>query len=556
MKTTIGKIVSKLIVVISIVALFTGLFPMSAYADSTATIRTPEENQYLELRAVSVTSVAGQNKQVIMELWGHNLTFKGFSVRFSFDDTKIEPSSFSTNEISYNSDDYFRFESEFADSLDFFAPGYSGEGAGIEAIVSMDAPVTTGAHVKHQEGVGDYVETGEEVLIGKMSFQMSERLYDADWFQLEESNNASPQTGIKIVVAVNSYYEAQSTFRFTNETASSDADLSNIVVSHGVVDNVDPSQSTYKEYALTPTFDKDTRRYDIELLDNIDDIDLKVVQSDANSTLKVSVPKRDGDGNLIYEDDLVTIKYEEKDITSGTPLNIILNELGLPDTVIKVKVLAEDTVTDKEYTVVISRPYGTISGKIFTEPTKNTTGTYNAEILAYSCNDTAGVIDWDAAIDNTQMTRKDDLNAQVKALTAKHKLDTNDDGTFEIKVIPGQYDILIDKPGYLDRYFVNITVNDGDTINLVDINKNDLASNETSLTNIDTCITLFAGDCNKNGIVEILDSTLMVKLFDKMSGDEDFDVNCDLNDSGKVEILDKTALVSNNDKCRKIIKLI
>lgn len=37
---------------------------------------TPTENQYLELRAVSVNDVVDQNKQVMMELWGHNIEFK------------------------------------------------------------------------------------------------------------------------------------------------------------------------------------------------------------------------------------------------------------------------------------------------------------------------------------------------------------------------------------------------------------------------------------------------------------------------------------------------
>lgn len=37
---------------------------------------TPEDNQYLELRAVEVKEVEGQNKQVIMELWGNNVEFK------------------------------------------------------------------------------------------------------------------------------------------------------------------------------------------------------------------------------------------------------------------------------------------------------------------------------------------------------------------------------------------------------------------------------------------------------------------------------------------------
>lgn len=37
---------------------------------------TPSENQYLELRATQVKDIAGQNKQVIMELWGNNVEFK------------------------------------------------------------------------------------------------------------------------------------------------------------------------------------------------------------------------------------------------------------------------------------------------------------------------------------------------------------------------------------------------------------------------------------------------------------------------------------------------
>lgn len=36
----------------------------------------PTDNQYFELRAVEVKTVEGQNKQVIMELWGHYIEFK------------------------------------------------------------------------------------------------------------------------------------------------------------------------------------------------------------------------------------------------------------------------------------------------------------------------------------------------------------------------------------------------------------------------------------------------------------------------------------------------
>ena len=36
----------------------------------------PSENQYFELRATQIKQVAGQNKQVIFELWGNDIEFK------------------------------------------------------------------------------------------------------------------------------------------------------------------------------------------------------------------------------------------------------------------------------------------------------------------------------------------------------------------------------------------------------------------------------------------------------------------------------------------------
>ena len=33
----------------------------------------PTDDQYLELKATNITEVEGKNKQVIMELWGHEI---------------------------------------------------------------------------------------------------------------------------------------------------------------------------------------------------------------------------------------------------------------------------------------------------------------------------------------------------------------------------------------------------------------------------------------------------------------------------------------------------
>lgn len=36
----------------------------------------PTQDQYLELKATNITEVEGKSKQVIMELWGHEIDFK------------------------------------------------------------------------------------------------------------------------------------------------------------------------------------------------------------------------------------------------------------------------------------------------------------------------------------------------------------------------------------------------------------------------------------------------------------------------------------------------
>lgn len=36
----------------------------------------PTDDQYLVLKATNITEVEGKNKQVIMELWGHEIDFK------------------------------------------------------------------------------------------------------------------------------------------------------------------------------------------------------------------------------------------------------------------------------------------------------------------------------------------------------------------------------------------------------------------------------------------------------------------------------------------------
>ncbi len=45
-------------------------------ASNCTTCVTPENNQYIELRATEIKKVDNQNQQVIMELWGNNIEFQ------------------------------------------------------------------------------------------------------------------------------------------------------------------------------------------------------------------------------------------------------------------------------------------------------------------------------------------------------------------------------------------------------------------------------------------------------------------------------------------------
>jgi len=127
--------------------------------------------------------------------------------------------------------------------------------------------VSSEIHIIEKDDIGGDTTEGKKVittqggvLLGKMSFKMltDERL-DMTGFELVKGSN-TPQTGIKINLDATHSFEAQSVFRFTNEVASKDADLSNLVLSSGKVNEENPDESTYKEYNLTPAFDKETKK--------------------------------------------------------------------------------------------------------------------------------------------------------------------------------------------------------------------------------------------------------------------------------------------------------
>lgn len=100
----------------------------------------------------------------------------------------------------------------------------------IRAVTSFRPPVNESTHIIQKEGIGKVITTTDGVLLGKMSFQMSEVIFDVSWFSLVEGQY-SPETGINISIDGQKYYSAQSTFRFTDQTASRDASLSGLILS-------------------------------------------------------------------------------------------------------------------------------------------------------------------------------------------------------------------------------------------------------------------------------------------------------------------------------------
>lgn len=421
----------------------------STYTKATSISVTPEENQYLELRASTINVLDNQDKQIIFELWGHDVEFKGFDVRFTYDTSQYTPSNLETNLETEDESEFFKFESEFSDSLELLTLPYDGqEKGGMRAIVTFNPPVTETEHIKNKENVGMVVDTKGDVLLGKMSFKMTADKFDISNFKLETSDSNSPKTGIKINVdGGKTFYEAQKLFRFTDKTESKDANLNNIIIS-----KVEKEEdSTYKEYEYTPNFDKITQDYELKILEYLDNIDLTAIANDEKSTLKLKIAKRDESGN---------ITYEEKEITSGEKNEITLNKIGEEDTKITIEVTAEDTRITKEYNITIKKPYGIIKGNIKTLPTQSK-GIYKATVRIYKTEDVSKIIDW-GTVENG---KTDTIHEQLLQLESKDE-ETNDDGTYEIYVIPGKYDILLDKAGYLDHIYTKRTVDEGETIDL------------------------------------------------------------------------------------------
>ena len=86
---------------------------------------------------------------------------------------------------------------------------------------------------------------------------------------------------------------------------------------------------------------------------------------------------------------------------------------------------------------------------------------YKATVRLYKSDEVKNVIDWSTV----KSGKRDSIHQQLETITSLDS-DTNDDGTFEIYVTPGTYDILLDREGYLDHIFISRTINTGDVLDI------------------------------------------------------------------------------------------
>lgn len=414
-----------------------------------ATTLDPSKSQNIEMRAVEIKKTNNGDKQLTFELWANDIDFKGFDVRFAYDGSKYALSNLTTNVETDDENEYFAFENEFSEKLDIITIPYtSGDTTGIRMIISFNPPVEDSENIKNET----LISSGKSVLLGKMSFKMKTDTLDITNFKLVEDQTTSPTTGIKINTNIQDCYEDPSTFIFTDKTASNNATLNNLILS------TQTDNSTYKEYDLVPTFDKQNKEYSLELNEYIDEMNIEAEVSDEKSTMKIKVPKKAEDGK--------TIIYEEKDLLNKTKMPVTLNKLGEPDTLLEVTVTAEDGKTQETYKISIHRPYGIIRGSIkydTIEENENPDIDKTTDLNIYK----TGKFNWDELKDIFgEIYENPKTYNDLDQIEKDQYEQSNPDGSYEIYVIPGIYDLQIDKKGFLDCIIKNIEVTENGVIDL------------------------------------------------------------------------------------------
>ena len=244
-----------------------------------------------------------------------------------------------------------------------------------------------------------------------------------------------------------------------------------------------------------------------------------VVQKDENGEYKVYVDKQDETAKVEATASTKTTKVKIDDLEYTVLKSTKTVTLDGKST--KVTVYAQNGEGDVlKYEVYIVKGKEVITGKVITQAVNQEQ--QSALITIYRTEDT-----------NPEKETADETVTTYREIVKQENI--NPDGTYEIEIDPGEYDIVITKTSYLEYRITNVIVKD----------KQDTKLND---------IKIFAGDIVKSGEIEIDD---MVELNDNYGVIDEQNkekmTKYDLNEDGIVNKLDRNILKENyGKKARKV----
>lgn len=452
------------------------------------TILKPSSNQHIELRARKVRELDGKNYQIIVQLWAHNFETPSFSFRIQYPST-WHPSVLEKNErVNENTEDveeFFKFENGLENCMDTLGILEDETTLLFSTSVLMEEEMTgTNPNIikKNEINLLNSVKK-DGVLVGEFSFSSETKDINLNDIKLKPGNQVgnitlAPKTGIKVMANKYDYYEESGIFQFTIDLLATDAKLK--ILNTDLVEIED--------------FDRNIYEYTIEVPAHKQEIKIIAIPESETATARIKEEIVDREEGLVV------------------PLNKISETNNI--TQIDIVVTAEDGETTKTYVLNVKKVGGLIEGRVITE--NNTTHHSTIKFYESSLN-----INW-KSLSSIQL---EDMG--YKPIT---QIDTNDDGTFSAELPIGEFDILIDKPGYLD-YIVT---------------KNQVY--QQVITDIQDK-SILGGDIDKDGVVRGPDQKIFLQAF----GDQElFDERADYIEDGIIKGPDQKVFLKNFGKGKTI----
>ena len=302
------------------------------------------------------------------------------------------------------------------------------------------------------------------------------------------------------------------------ETTYNNYDISiSKTVNIKVTNGLDSSDSNYKEqnYKLTITkVDKNEDLSDLQLTVKVGE---NIIQKsdDGIYKAKVSLDSEKAVVSISSTSDTSKVKIADFDYEPiQTTKNVELN-----DEITKVKLYIVNGNGDELVEELWIIKTFKITGKIITQATD--LSNQSALITLYNTDDTRAENDID------------DPRAIVE------QVNINPDGTFEIDVRVGKYDIVVTKLSYLEYRLVGFEAEKGIEGNIGDIQ-------------------IYAGDIVTSGEIEIDDLTYLNDNIGVVINDDnkDDELKFDLNEDGIIDGADRAILKANYSKVNEIVKWV